>query len=206
MIYGDRKLLNTIWENHIDRFTHIILNRLETEDCGERVFTRVEYSLRVIISEAEKLFLLVLIFALIKQLKQFLVSIVVLIVIRIFVGGIHQKKMVYCFLHTLGNLLVIIGMSRYLTSNYWGSVFVLFSFLVVVVAPVQSENRITYDRKQRMEFKAKALSIIAVLTYLGYVVDKKFYNLMKGVVVLYSVELLFVVIKKLRERGITDNE
>lgn len=165
-------MINTIWENHIDKFVQIILKKLETTDCEKRVFMRVEYSLRVIISEMEKLFLLGLIFALIKQFNQFLVSIAVLIIIRIFVGGTHQKKIFYCFVQTLINLLVIIGISKFLISGYWCSVFVLFSILVVAVAPVQSSNRITYDRKQKMRFKVKALLVIVVLVYSKYVVDK----------------------------------
>lgn len=165
-------MINTIWENHIDKFVQIILKKLETTDCEKRVFMRVEYSLRVIISEMEKLFLLGLIFALIKQFNQFLVSIAVLIIIRIFVGGTHQKNIFYCFVQTLFNLLVIIGISKFLISGYWCSVFVLFSILVVAVAPVQSSNRITYDRKQKMRFKVKALLVIVVLVYSKYVVDK----------------------------------
>lgn len=165
-------MINTIWENHIDKFVQIILKKLETTDCEKRVFMRVEYSLRVIISEMEKLFLLGLIFALIKQFDQFLVSIAVLIIIRIFVGGTHQKNIFYCFVQTLINLLVIIGISKFLISGYWCSVFVLFSILVVAVAPVQSSNRITYDRKQKMRFKVKALLVIVVLVYSKYVVDK----------------------------------
>lgn len=165
-------MINTIWENHIDKFVQIILKKLETTDCEKRVFMRVEYSLRVIISEMEKLFLLGLIFALIKQFNQFLVSIAVLIIIRIFVGGTHQKNIFYCFVQTLINLLVIIGISNFLISGYWCSVFVLFSILVVAVAPVQSSNRVTYDRKQKMRFKVKALLVIVVLVYSKYVVDK----------------------------------
>lgn len=165
-------MINTIWENHIDKFVQIILKKLETTDCEKRVFMRVEYSLRVIISEMEKLFLLGLIFALIKQFNQFLVSIAVLIIIRIFVGGTHQKNIFYCFVQMLINLLVIIGISKFLISGYWCSVFVLFSILVVAVAPVQSSNRITYDRKQKMRFKVKALLVIVVLVYSKYVVDK----------------------------------
>ena len=165
-------MINPIWENHIDKFVQIILKKLETTDCEKRVFMRVEYSLRVIISEMEKLFLLGLIFALIKQFNQFLVSIAVLIIIRIFVGGTHQKNIFYCFVQTLINLLVIIGISKFLISGYWCSVFVLFSILVVAVAPVQSSNRITYDRKQKMRFKVKALLVIVVLVYSKYVVDK----------------------------------
>lgn len=165
-------MINTIWENHIDKFVQIILKKLETTDCEKCVFMRVEYSLRVIISEMEKLFLLGLIFALIKQFNQFLVSIAVLIIIRIFVGGTHQKNIFYCFVQTLINLLVIIGISKFLISGYWCSVFVLFSILVVAVAPVQSSNRITYDRKQKMRFKVKALLVIVVLVYSKYVVDK----------------------------------
>ena len=177
-------MINTIWENHIDKFVQIILKKLETTDCEKRVFMRVEYSLRVIISEMEKLFLLGLIFALIKQFNQFLVSIAVLIIIRIFVGGTHQKNIFYCFVQTLINLLVIIGISKFLISGYWCSVFVLFSILVVAVAPVQSSNRITYDRKQKMRFKVKALLVIVVLVYSKYVVDKEIFSLMESVVVL----------------------
>lgn len=86
-------------------------------------------------------------------------------------------------------------------SGYWCSVFVLFSILVVAVAPVQSSNRITYDRKQKMRFKVKALLVIVVLVYSKYVVDKEIFSLMESVVVLYSVELLFIVMKNIRERG-----
>lgn len=194
-------MINIIWENHIDKFVQIILKKLETTDCEKRVFMRVEYSLRVIISEMEKLFLLGLIFALIKQFNQFLVSIAVLIIIRIFVGGTHQKNIFYCFVQTLINLLVIIGISKFLISGYWCSVFVLFSILVVAVAPVQSSNRITYDRKQKMRFKVKALLVIVVLVYSKYVVDKEIFSLMESVVVLYSVELLFIVMKKYKGKG-----
>lgn len=201
MSHGDKKLINIIWKNHIDKFVQIILKKLETIDCGKRVFMRVEYSLRVIISEVEKLFLLGLIFALIKKFDQYLVSIVVLIIIRIFVGGIHQKNIFYCFVQTLINLLVIIGISKLLISGYCGSVFVLFSILVIAVAPVQSSNRITYTRKQKRWFKVKALLVIVVLEYSKYVVDKKIYNLMESVVVLYSVELLYIVMKNIWERG-----
>ena len=197
-------MINTIWENHIDKFVQIILKKLETTDCEKRVFMRVEYSLRVIISEMEKLFLLGLIFALIKQFNQFLVSIAVLIIIRIFVGGTHQKNIFYCFEQTLNNLLVIIGISKFLISGYWCSVFVLFSILVVAVAPVQSSNRITYDRKQKMRFKVKALLVIVVLVYSKYVVDKEIFSLMESVVVLYSVELLFIVMKKYKGNYVVD--
>lgn len=156
-------MINTIWENHIDKFVQIILKKLETTDCEKRVFMRVEYSLRVIISEMEKLFLLGLIFALIKQFNQFLVSIAVLIIIRIFVGGTHQKNIFYCFVQTLINLLVIIGISKLLISGYWGSVFVLFSILVIPVAPVQSSNRITYTRKQKRWLIIQILNINFIL-------------------------------------------
>lgn len=86
-------------------------------------------------------------------------------------------------------------------SGYWCSVFVLFSILVVAVAPVQSSNRITYDRKQKMRFKVKALLVIVVLVYSKYVVDKEIFSLMESVVVLYSVELLFIVMKKYKGKG-----
>lgn len=79
--------------------------------------------------------------------------------------------------------------------------FVLFSILVVAVAPVQSSNRITYDRKQKMRFKVKALLVIVVLVYSKYVVDKEIFSLMESVVVLYSVELLFIVMKKYKGKG-----
>jgi len=73
--------------------------------------------------------------------------------------------------------------------------------LVVAVAPVQSSNRITYDRKQKMRFKVKALLVIVVLVYSKYVVDKEIFSLMESVVVLYSVELLFIVMKKYKGKG-----
>ena len=139
-------MINTIWENHIDKFVQIILKKLETTDCEKRVFMRVEYSLRVIISEMEKLFLLGLIFALIKQFNQFLVSIAVLIIIRIFVGGTHQKNIFYCFVQTLINLLVIIGISKFLISGYWCSVFVLFS---IICYSVRRLNRCNSNNQYR---------------------------------------------------------
>ena len=49
-------MINTIWENHIDKFVQIILKKLETTDCEKRVFMRVEYSLRVIIMSNLKCF------------------------------------------------------------------------------------------------------------------------------------------------------
>ena len=42
----------------------------------------------------------------------------------------------------------------------------------------------------------KALLVIVVLVYSKYVVDKEIFSLMESVVVLYSVELLFIVMKR----------
>ena len=47
----------------------------------------------------------------------------------------------------------------------------------------------------------KALLVIVVLVYSKYVVDKEIFSLMESVVVLYSVELLFIVMKKYKGKG-----
>lgn len=52
-----------------------------------------------------------------------------------------------------------------------------------------------------MRFKVKALLVIVVLVYSKYVVDKEIFSLMESVVVLYSVELLFIVMKKYKGKG-----
>lgn len=47
-----------LWERHVDRVVIKLLDILNTKQCGENVFLKVDYSLRVIIGEAEKIILL----------------------------------------------------------------------------------------------------------------------------------------------------
>lgn len=106
---------------------------------------KVEYSLLIILSEFEKLLALAIIFALTNHFTEFLQILFCLTLTKHFLGGIHLKTVLQCFGLTLIVLECIIHLGNCIQFAYSTKflIYILEVLLVILFAPIQSENKMT---------------------------------------------------------------
>ncbi|MCM1179496.1 MAG: accessory gene regulator B family protein [Clostridium sp.] len=188
---------NHLWEKHIDQVVQKLLQFLGTREYGETVFLKVDYSLRVIISGMEKTVLLCILFGITGYLKEFLAAFGVIIMLRSYTGGMHRKTITGCFLQSLVNLSLIIFLGNNIMLKKGVCVFAAVVLIVFILyfAPIQSEDRMLYSKKQRMGFKGKALVGMAVIFASGICVPQQLYNTMMFAVFFHMFEMVFLCVR-----------
>ena len=72
------------WDNLNEKLVVVFLSLLRTEELGENMIQRVTYSLKVLLSEFEKLLFLVFLFGTLNQLPEFF---------NVFLTIIHRLKL-----------------------------------------------------------------------------------------------------------------
>ncbi len=189
-----------IWEEHIDKTAEKILSFLETKQGTERVYAK--YTLKVILSECEKLVLLSIIFAGVGHAVSYLYALITIIFLRMFTGGVHRKSVFGCFLHSFVAFAIIIfmGETYILGENVTYVILGWMSLLIVLVAPIQSANRIHYNQKQRLRFKCKEICVVLVILLLHKIVSAGYYNIMLYAVCMHVLELTYLSVRVCGER------
>lgn len=196
-----------LWEKHVDKMVQKLIDNLDTKKYGENTLFKVDYSLRVIIGETEKIILLCILFGVLGCLKDFLIAFAVIILLRTCTGGIHRKTMLGCFFQTLLNFSLIVFLGEHIMLNKDISVFVVAALVLLSLrfAPIQSENRIHYSEKQRLEFKIKVFVRIIVILLLGEYIPKEQYNVMMFGVLIHTLEMAFLCVR-IQKKEVDSNE
>ena len=165
---------------------------------------KVEYSLLIILSEFEKLLALAIIFALTNHFTEFLQILFCLTLTKHFLGGIHLKTVLQCFGLTLIVLECIIHLGNCIQFAYSTKflIYILEVLLVILFAPIQSENKNDISFSERIKFKFKGIISISNILQVG----KESYMLCTLLVVEIEtiIALSFSVRKK--ERNKTDEK
>lgn len=185
-----------------DKIVGGLLSVLETEKTSDETqAAKVKYVLTCLVNMAEKAAGLLLLFGAAHRLKEFIICSISLTSLRVFMGGMHRKTALGCFLHTslvfgmlllAGDLLPI----RYL------AVWVVFPFTAVLIwktTPLPSENRIRYSERQRKYFQLRAFVVLAVLFATVGMMSKKDGSYVIWAVIFQSAEVLAVTLKKWRK-------
>lgn len=168
--------------------------------------TKVEYSLLIILSEFEKLLALSIIFTLTNHFTEFLQILFCLALTKHFLGGIHLKTILQCFSLTLiifeciihlGNCIQFTHSTKYL-------IYISEAFLIILFAPMHSENKndITFSEQIKVKFKG-ILSILFIISISNILqVGKESYTLCTLLVVEIEtvIALLFSIQKKERNK------
>lgn len=101
--------------------------------------------------------------------------------------------MLLCFIQSFLNFALVIWLGQFkVLSEYLDVTFVFLTVAILLYAPIQSQNRIHYNQKKRLEFKAKALMIVAFILYLRFVLKPELYNTVGSAVLLHTIELSLV--------------
>lgn len=128
---------------------------------------KVEYSFLIIFSEFEKLLALAIIFALTNHFTEFLQILFCLTLTKHFLGGIHLKTVLQCFGLTLIVLECIIHLGNCIQFAYSTKflIYILEVLLVILFAPIQSENKNDISFSERIKFKFKGIiSILFIIS------------------------------------------
>lgn len=192
-----------LWENHVDKVVLKLLDILDTKQYGNNLFLKVDYSLRVIISEAEKIILLCMIFGIAGYLPDFMIAFGTIILLRTCTGGIHRQTLLGCFLQSLLTFFVIVflGKNRILESYMYVFIVIALVALILCFAPIQSKNRIHYSENQRLKFKVKALTLMIVVLLLRDYIPMEQYNIMMFAILAHTFELVLLSVQIQRKGG-----
>lgn len=193
------------WEKLNEKLVFLFLRLLRTENCGENIVQRVTYSLKVLLSEFEKLFFLVFLFGILNQLPEFFTVLLSIIPIRIFMGGSRRKTMLGCFFQStiMFSIAILLSKNYEMRTELHLIVYIVLAAEIWISTPIQSACRITYSKEQRMKFKAKALTVLLVISWIEQFLPTVYQNLVGFALLVQSVEIIISCIRVKRKEEVT---
>lgn len=190
------------WEIINEKLVCFIMNVLHTRNYGDIIMQKVKYSLLVLLSELEKFLCLLFLFGALHKMPEFLILVLTIIPIRIFMGGSHRKTMLGCFFQSL----FIFGISLSLSETFminsairW-MVYIALLLEIWITTPIPSANRMNYNKLQKMRLKAKALTVLLILTWIERLLPDVYRNLITCGLLVQALEIATTCIyQKLRK-------
>lgn len=122
--------------------------------------SKIQYGLIVLLNEGFKLFFLILFFHIIHHSTYFYLSLLILLTIRTFSGGIHIKGSINCLLLTLLIFIftcILAPLIPELKLYYYVTVTMLSILVLWVKAPICSVYRPIRDNKKKLQYKIIAI-------------------------------------------------
>lgn len=180
-----------------------ILKIKENNITDELGIIKIQYALAVLKSELIKTIFLICIFALIGQLKPFLVVMFLILPIRFSTGGIHLKTSISCFFLSLGYFLLTVCLMPmiHINTNMYYFIFAL-SLLIISICPLApSEQRPIVSRKKYLQNKSFSifyLFIFAIIVF-GFITNKTIVAICIWALFVHAIELLFLKLHKKKE-------
>lgn len=138
-------------------------------NCDEVQSIKIRYSLCVLLGEVEKLIGLSLLFGLMGNIKEFLFILLLLFGTKRYIGGIHMKTHLSCFLTTflLISGVIFIGNHSSFTSGQTVLIYLVSLLLAYRAAPMKSENRIITTKEEKYLIKSKAVLAVGIISVIG---------------------------------------
>lgn len=179
----------------IDKINTWLIKRclVGRSQLGEFEREKIEYALSALFNETEKLIGIVVVFLTIERVRMFFVSLVVLMSLRIFTGGLHFSKRYHCFLFTLFFFLITVFLSEiFIIDKALGIVLFSLGFMnIVLCAPLPSKHRILVSerRKKRLRDQAKIVMSMWMICYI-FIYDM-LANIILWTVIAQQIEILY---------------
>ena len=137
---------------------------------------KIEYVIKVLLSEVEKILLLSIIFVLQGKFNVFLFCFFMIISIRMFMGGTHRKTFWGCFFFSLTffQLVITLGNRKELAFSMMMLLYFVYIGYIIWYAPIQSEQKPRYGKKKRLRFKIYSFLITSMWFVLAWVCQIRF--------------------------------
>lgn len=161
-------------------------------DYSELECRRILYILQIMISETGKCILLFAIFTLQHKTNAFLISLITLLSIRCFSGGLHFSSFLKCTLFTLCFFECSVMLAHFLNLNLVVKLLFLLLCLVINagIEPIQSPQRPALSVPMKRRFRN--ITCLLVLFYSVVIVvfqENAFTNICFWTVTLHTIQL-----------------
>ena len=159
---------------------------------------RIGYSIQTVLTEAEKLLFTLGIFSVFGYWWQVCIVMAVTLSLRIFMGGIHRKTTIGCMIQTsltigttiiLSEKFIVRGSMSYM-------VFLLVLLEIWKLVPIPSETRISYNEKQKLLFKLKAMTVLLILSILLSLASNRTGNIIWWSITMQFIEVLYAFLRQ----------
>lgn len=183
-------MLDSIYANSVS----IVQKKLSSScELTKEQNESLRYVLEVIIGELFKTIGLLVIFIIIDEVVYYLYTLITLLSIRPFSGGMHFKTFSGCTIFTAAFFLISLFISKRLSINYITAVLIfVLSFLIIwMFAPITSSSRPKYGEHKQKTFRNKCLISIFIHCILYFGVNN--YPYLQNaiwVILLNSIQLL----------------
>lgn len=155
---------------------------------------KLRYSIEVIFNDISKLIILSIIFSILNCASDFIYSVIALLSIRIFTGGLHFKTYFGCFLFTgiFFSTSILLKNNIPIESNDLILLFIFSLLTIFLFAPIPGENRPIYSSKRRLHFKLTGMTILTTHFVIAYLFTNKHPYIINStwVFALQSIQLL----------------
>lgn len=171
-------------------------------DVSEEQFLIRKYALQSIFYEVIKLVLLSILFMLMGNFTMYLCSVLVLASIRRYMGGIHRKTGLGCFLQSLLTFMLVIQLGRRCFIYPYHNIINMICLTVIwKYSPVIGKGRIQYSDTSIMKFRAKAISSVLCISCIVEIIPAEISNCIIWVILYQSIEtFVSYVMKEYKER------
>lgn len=155
--------------------THI-KSFLQTEyHYTEYQFQQLQYLFLSFISEISKLIFIFVFFSIIYKLPELIVSVIALLSIRYFTGGIHLEHYISCFLLSFCIFFLSICVLPLLIDiNSFAIILILNICLVLIyfIGPIPSSHRKALTDEQKQKYRLIAVTSVLIYICLIYLFQK----------------------------------
>ena len=174
-----------------------MVKAIEGDEYDSDRTAKIGYSLQKIIDDIEKFLIIILISIIFDTTKEALVCMLVISLTRKFMGGMHMTTWFGCtMMTTMVYSLAIIGGKIFHFSLLMQSASILLCVLMVILyAPLPSEQRPKYIGKKRINIKIRCIAGLMVSAVLS-VIMKSYSSTITCILLLEIIEAILVVCKK----------
>jgi accessory gene regulator B len=170
---------------------------------------KILYAINVILSEATKLTLLLIISTVIGFVNEFLLSSCLLFLTRPFIGGIHFKSFWKCFLFTSLYYYITIFVKFDLSPLHSLSVFIFSLIIIITYSPISSSCRPKQTNYQKTINRSIAILSIISFAFSYYTIITPMNSIILMSVLFQSLQVIIAkgvkshgTIKEEKERSI----
>ena len=181
----------------IDKLSGLFTNKIsEYSSYSEEEIKKIDYALAVLLGESAKLIILYILFFFLGMLDFLIFSLIILITLRSFSGGIHFDSNFMCLIFTMLFFLItsyIVPKIHFNISNT-SYIFGIISFLIICIkSPRPSHRRPIIKEKRRRILKNLSIfsASIWIFVLFVYIKDIQLLNCGIATIFLLSVQLLY---------------
>ena len=177
---------------------------IEKTELSKLELARIHYLFLCIVSEGSKLLIMYIIFHSLHMTREYFITLIVLLSVRNFSGGIHLKHYTSCLLFTFGFILSIILMSRAVALNAMieGGLLLIAAVLLLITGPVTSDSRPALSPEQDRSFRRTGFVIILIYSFVLFCMKTlTCHDLIFWVIVFQILQL--IAAKMIKERRIS---